>query len=522
MPRSALTDVLFVDLPFNSYELGRRFKSVWSYKQFLSAHELHLGFRYMTAYLRHRGYQAGILYPSPSNGLTSKSALIRAIEQARPLLLGLTSYEGSLRESLQFVQRVKARGNSPVICMGGHLATFSYEEILRDFPKLVDVIVLGDGEETIAELAEAVREGRGFEKIPGIAYSLNGAVVKTPQRPIQQNIDSLPFPVLDTDDWQDRSVPLFLTSSRGCYGRCSFCRSSHFGERWRAREPRNVADEIERAVERGVTTFEMVDDNFLGPGRAGKERALAVASEILRRGLRIRFHISCRVNDVDESTMCALKEAGLISVSLGVESGVQRILDTFNKNIKVEQSLAALDILHTLDLPALVYIIFFDPYTTLEEAGENIRFLEHIRSLGNVRFEEILFRKLIPISGTDLFERIRADGLLRGDYLSGHRFAFRDRRVSWLADFLETIDLRFERMMQREDFRRIGGLYGVKEVLEFAVVEKSIGVLRSAPWKKSEALALMEDILSAQLRRLLMPVGTNISPDLTKGAMQYV
>ncbi|HEU0142292.1 MAG TPA: hypothetical protein VFQ79_21405 [Bryobacteraceae bacterium] len=62
----------------------------------------------------------------------------------------------------------------------------------------------------------------------------------------------------------------------------------------------------------------------------------------------------------------------------------------------------------------------------------------------------------------------------------------------------------------------------MKEVLEFAVVEKAIGVLRSAPWKKSEALALMEDILSAQLRRLLMPVGTDISPDLTKGAMQYV
>src|SRR5437016_2310790 len=103
-------DVLFVDLPFNSYELGRRFKSAWSYKQFINGYELHLGFRYMTANLRQCGYKADILYPSPANGLTSRTALLRAICDAPPAILGFTSYEGSVQESLQFIGRIKAKG----------------------------------------------------------------------------------------------------------------------------------------------------------------------------------------------------------------------------------------------------------------------------------------------------------------------------------------------------------------------------------------------------------------------------
>jgi hypothetical protein len=140
--------------------------------------------------------------------------------------------------------------------------------------------------------------------------------------------------------------------------------------------------------------------------------------------------------------------------------------------------------------------------------------------LGNVRFEEILFRRLIPISGTDIFERIRRDGLLRGDYLRGHRFIFKDARVSWLADFLETIDLRFERLMRRDEFRGIGNLYDVKEVLEFAFAEQAIDMLRAGEWKKTQAMAAMEEVLSEQLRRLFLPEGLSPMSPL-KGELQH-
>jgi 5-methoxy-6-methylbenzimidazole methyltransferase len=495
-------DVLFVDLPFNTYELGRRFKAAWSYKQFLSPYELHLGFRYMVSSLRAAGHSANIVFPAEENRVTTKADLVRAIAEIRPLVLGFTSYEGSLREALQFIRRVRASGVSSLVCLGGHLATFSYEEVLRDHHDLIDLIVLGDGEQAIVDIVSAIKERQGFGHIPGLAYFEEGRLVTTPRRPIETNIDRLPFPLLPEMDGQaGQDIPLFVTTSRGCYAHCSFCRSSHFGERWRARDPYNVVDEIEAAYARGITTFEMVDDNFLGPGAAGKRRAAAIAAEIRRRGLKISYHISCRVNDVDEPTMRVLKESGLFSVSLGVESGVQRILNTFNKKTTVDQNVAALQVLQGLGIPTLAYIIFFDPYMTLAEVQENVQFLKALRGLDNVRFEAILFRKLIPISGTDLFERIRNDGLLRGNYLSGHHFVFQDRRVSLLADFMEEVDLRFEAALQNEQLRAVGGLYSVKHRLQFRLAEKAIELLASGRFRKAERLRRLQELLVTELHQ---------------------
>jgi radical SAM superfamily enzyme YgiQ (UPF0313 family) len=154
------TDVLFVDLPFTTYELGRRFKSAWQFRSELTPYELNLGFRYMVAALRAEGYRAEILYPSRALGIVDRRSLIRAIRRMNPRIIGFTTYEGSVRELLHVIRRLSPREWDCRVVLGGHLATFSFAEILRDFPDLVDAIVLGDGERAICEIAEAVRLGR--------------------------------------------------------------------------------------------------------------------------------------------------------------------------------------------------------------------------------------------------------------------------------------------------------------------------------------------------------------------------
>jgi hypothetical protein len=176
------------------------------------------------------------------------------------------------------------------------------------------------------------------------------------------------------------------------------------------------------------------------------------------------------------------------------------LLDTFNKNTTVAQNIAALKLLDRLSIPTLAYIIFFDPYTTLVEARENLDFLLSIRALPNVRFELILFRKLIPISGTELFERIRGDGFLRGDAISGHWFVFRNPKVALLADFLESIDLRFEAALQNERFRAIDGMYALKESFQFLLAERAIDLLASAHAQRSELLSCLNEMFRSKLR----------------------
>ena len=251
-----------------------------------------------------------------------------------------------------------------------------------------------------------------------------------------------------------------------------------------------MADDSEYAYRSGVTTFEIVDDNFIGPGELGKKRARAIAEELRRRHLPIRFHASCRVNDVDETTMRLLQQSGLISVSLGIESGVQRILDSFNKHATVAQNCAAVQPPDLLGIGVSVYIIFFDPYMTLGEVRENLTFLRHLQTFEHVRFERVIFRKLIPISGTELFDRLREDGLLRGNPFDGHYFVFQDPRVSALSDFMESLDLRAESAFAGEAFKSVGGLYKwFKTTFAFSLAEKAVALNRRSIAKKKHGNA---------------------------------
>jgi radical SAM superfamily enzyme YgiQ (UPF0313 family) len=435
----------------------------------------------MAAALERAGFEARILYPS-ADGLSTSDDLVDEIIRGRPRVVGLTTYEGSLRQTLDFVHVLRARGATNLVCLSGHLATCSYREIMTDFPDLVDIITLGESEQTIVELVAALRSGAPFGAITGLAYRDGTQVRRSPARPARHDLDSLPDPVILASPDGRVDGPLFLTTSRGCFARCTFCRSSHLGERWRPRDPVAVVDEIERAQERGVRLFELVDDNFLGPGRRGRRRATAFAGELLRRGLNVRFHASCRVDDVDEMTMIALREAGLISLNLGVESGVSRMLETFGKNATVERNEATLRLLDRLGIPTLAYIIFFDPYTTLDEVRENAAFLERISLLRNVHFEEILFRRLIPVSGTALFKRIRDDGLLRGNYLSGYSFAFREERTRLLADFVETVDIGMEEAFQDTAAQDIPDVHAaLKERVKFDLVSRAVEYLQNCP-----------------------------------------
>jgi radical SAM superfamily enzyme YgiQ (UPF0313 family) len=482
--------------------MGALYKAALNAKVYLSPHELHLGFRYMVATLRSQGFRADILYQDGRPGTATEDDLLQIIMKTKPRILGFGSYEGSLGETLQFVRRVRATGSRSLICLGGHLATFSCEDILHSFHDLIDVVVLGEGEHTIVELAQAVNRNQPVQAIPGIAYYDDGQIVRTQPRRVERDLNCFPFPAVPArNDLSDKEAPLFVITSRGCYGRCSFCRTSQLGDSWRPRDPKNVVDEFEHAYSLGVNVFEIVDDNFIGPGKQGKARATAIAGELGRRNLPIRFHASCRVNDVDEYTMLALKGSGLISVSLGVESGLQRVLDFFNKHTSVAQNLAAVEILDRLNIGVTVYFIFFDPYMTLAEAHDNIAFLRSLNSYPQVRFERVIFRKLIPVSGTAIFDRLRSDRLLRGNPFDGHYFDFKDWRVALLSEFMESVDLRGESILCQQPFHDLKGLYRwFKTSFEFGLAELAVDLLARTRSNETEARSELEHLLSRSLR----------------------
>lgn len=356
------------------------------------------------------------------------------ISQRRYDVIGFSVVSTEFFEpTISIIRRLRSIGVPSHITIGGHFPTFAAGQILKDFVE-VDSIVAGEGEYTFLELLEAIDASEPLNGVLGLWYRKGGNIVTNSSRPLIKYLDTLPFPARDTlPEALEAGGALAVSSSRGCYGRCAFCSINSFyrlqpGRVWRARTPQNVVDEIEALVEKwGVREIWFVDDSFIVPGKVGRRRAYGIAEEILRRELDIAFRIACSAVDIDRELFAYLKKAGLRYVFFGVESCVQRALDTFRKGVTVEQNMDALSALNDLGVEIHTSLIMFDPYTTVEEVKQNLRKLEKIGPLNAYNLDT----HLIVFDGTPVKETLEKQGLLRGNYL-GYEYDFIDKRTATL------------------------------------------------------------------------------------------
>ena len=383
----------------------------------------HLGLCYLAAMLRAKGNYDVEIIDAPLNGL-SLPQTVKEIAKRQFKVLGISvPYQQWALVPLKMANMLRSRGLKAHITVGGFFPSFAYENLLKQFPS-IDSVVRGEGEETFLDLVTALVQEDDWRQVKGIAYREGDEIVCNPTRPLIRDLDSLPFPERDTLPLALRRCGYAgLISSRGCYARCTFCSVVSFygigtGPKYRARSPQNVVDEIMQLQEEfGVAKFFFHDANFIGPGRAGKDRAWRLAHEMISRGLKINFSIQCRADDVEEDLFSYLKEAGLRRVFIGIESGVQEVLDRLKKGVTIAQNLEALEILKRLGLNMAIGFIMFDPDTKLEDVMNNIAFLKEAEVFRNKRATVDLLNRLQIFAGTPIEETLLKQGRLRGTYL---------------------------------------------------------------------------------------------------------
>ena len=319
------------------------------------------------------------------------------------------------------------------ICLGGHFPTFRYNEILGSCGD-IDSIIRFEGEESFLELLGSHHNGLDWRHIPGIAFRTSTAIQCNSPRPLIPDLDTLPFPVRDhmTRAMQvNRTIT--ISGSRGCWCDCSFCTVTSFyskpnGSRWRGRSPSNIVDEMESlAAQYDCNSFTFVDDNYMGVGRRGKERARGIADEILRRGMKVEFSIECRADDIERELMRYLMQAGLRSVFVGLESGLDSRLSRLGKRNQAGDNIHALEVLSELNLNIVAGFILFDPYVTLEEILSELKFL---RQYG-VFDLPALIRRVEVRPGMRMYSALRSEGRLFGTQFA-ESYEFEDQRVAKL------------------------------------------------------------------------------------------
>lgn len=376
-----------------------------------------LGIGYIASVLRRDGHEVEIL--DAHLQCLDLNQVFKEVISREFDCLGVTASSAHKKSLLWLAKKVRAKRKDTIIIAGGYLPSLTAEYLLKECPEL-DFIVRGEGEQVASDVFTKIFKGENWQDAPGIGFMKGDTPVLNPLPQVIQDLDTIPFPARDV--LSQSVVPLTsvgIASSRGCYHRCSFCCLNGFYELAgskapRFRRPERVVDEIESVLSStNIRSFRFVDDDFIGPGGKTHERVYAIADEIENRKLDITFSIECRADVVNLDILKRLKAVGLTDVFLGIESGVQRQLDTFNKRITVQQNKDAIQIVRDSGIELRTGFIMFDPYTTVDEINENMQFIKEFDLDKEARKVSAPFvSKLVLHRGTPLVEQLRKDGLL--------------------------------------------------------------------------------------------------------------
>ncbi len=396
-----------------------------------------LGLATLAACARRAGHPTDVLLSHVEGWSTRR--LGREIMARQPDVLGVSLLSFNARRILNLLRRLTSEGLRSRIVIGGHFPTFNDEILLEEWPEL-SVVVRGEGDFTLPDLLAAWERDSDLETVPGISFRRDGGIVRTPFRPLVDNLDTIPWPDRDyTARILALKGTLNVARARGCFGKCAFCSIAAFyrsqgGTPWRQRSIPDTLAELESLTRRFPgARVKFLDDQFIGPGRKGREDALAFAQALKESGLELRFSIFSRSDTVDEDLFAALKDAGLVQVFVGIESGSQRQLDDCAKHVTVAQNRESMEILHRLGLQFYLGFIAFDPYTRVEDVGATLSFMMDTQPLwsakGNILSIE---NQAIVYKGTPFYDRLTAEGRLGGDYIDC-TYRFEDPKVRWLC-----------------------------------------------------------------------------------------
>jgi anaerobic magnesium-protoporphyrin IX monomethyl ester cyclase len=301
-----------------------------------------LGVLYLATILAEADVEVSVL-DQPAVGFTVKDTL-RWVQKQKPDIVGFSALASSGRMAALLSHKVKELNPNIVTVLGNHYATFNADRILGKYPS-VDVVVRGEAEETIVELAHCIAKGKELKGIRGLTFRENGKITATANQPQVKDLNTLPFPnrrLLNVDYHSliagATIAPKKFTgiiSSRGCAYGCRFCSCTEFAHNvWRARSAENTLEELQLLASEGYKQLIFVDDSFtLNP-----KRVIEICKGMQKERLNMEWICEGRVDNCSYEMLREMVKAGLRVLYLGIENANQRILDYYNKRTTPEQA----------------------------------------------------------------------------------------------------------------------------------------------------------------------------------------
>ncbi|PKM75961.1 MAG: B12-binding domain-containing radical SAM protein [Firmicutes bacterium HGW-Firmicutes-15] len=299
----------------------------------LNAKYIHssLSIRYLSAYIQ----SSKVGLPVTIKEFTineSIQSIMAEIYRLQPDVLGLSCYIWNIKIILEICADFKRVSPQTIIILGGPEVSYDAEQVLID-NACIDIIVRGEGEQSLQELLMALHEGHTLDKVKGISYRIEEEIHRNPERDLIANLDEVPFPYLDNlDELMDRIV--YYESSRGCPFRCSYCLSSTT-KSIRYLSIDRVKSDLALMLRHNVREIKFVDRTF----NCDEHRAREIMNFIIEHRTNVKIHFEIDASLLSEAMLDFMRQVppDLFNLEIGVQSTFKPALEAVRRNFDWEK-----------------------------------------------------------------------------------------------------------------------------------------------------------------------------------------
>ena len=406
----------------------------FSYPSFIATNSFPIGFAFLASSLKSAGFEVHGLNLNNRLGFENpfqmlKALLLLSINEIKPDLIctgGLCTDYAFIKDTLALSRQFAP--HTPVVLGGGivtHDAEFVFTHLRPDF------CVIGEGEEALVQLAEAIKTGEtsGYHKIPNIGFWENSQAVFGPQDFNYPDLDLRPFP--DYEPFQIKEMVekfsfaagyginhprlkprlMPLIAARSCPFSCTFCVHHQRTIKYRARSLKNIFEEISLLYEKyEFNILYILDELFAAHHSRVREFSETLLSEKKRHGWDFNWTFCTHASaSLDRETLQIAKESGCYAFVYGIESASPTVLKSMNKKINPSQIVKAIKLADEVEIGFGGNLIFGDIAESAETINESMSFFnEHCKDICHLGFGHIQ-----PFPGSKLFDYCMENGLIK-------------------------------------------------------------------------------------------------------------
>ena len=376
--------------------------------------EFPIGIAQLTAVLEKHGYEVDIYHQDIHH--YPESHLLELLNKVRYDFVGLSFIGGywQFKKALAISAVINAAKMRPFYCLGGHGPSPEPEYFLKKMQ--ADAICIGEGDETILDLLDALATKRSLSGVKGIAWREGDSVQVNDRRPLIKDIDALPFPayhrfpmevyrLLRMPHSTNTDFVGCILSGRGCPFKCNFCYRMDTGFRPRSNE--TILEEMLLLNrEYGINYFAFYDELLM----SSEKRVVSLCEDFIRSGIRFKWECNGRLNYATPEVLKIMKRSGCVFINYGIECMDDEILHVMHKKLTTRQIISGIEATLAEGISPGFNVIFGNIGENRRTLSQGVEFLLKYDDGSQRR----TIRPVTPYPGSELYYKAIRKGLLEG------------------------------------------------------------------------------------------------------------